>query len=176
MMAKVFDMFTPRRALLAVFVLTASLPSAKAQEQVRITTGETSGQEIQQYCTNIVDQARDQRYLLQKQDLEKLQADVDNRIAVMEARKAEYEDWLKRRNEFMQRAEVNLVNVYKTMKPDAAAPQLEQVDAGLAAAIIMKLPPRQSSLILAEMDAKKAATVASIMSSATDKTTSRDPS
>ncbi|WP_420376962.1 MotE family protein [Rhizobium skierniewicense] len=175
-MAKVFDIVTPRRALLAVFVLTAALPSAKAQEQVRITTGETSGQEIQQYCTNIVDQARDQRYLLQKQDLEKLQADVDNRIAVMEARKAEYEDWLKRRNDFMQRAEVNLVNVYKTMKPDAAAPQLEQVDAGLAAAIIMKLPPRQSSLILAEMDAKKAATVASIMSSATDKTTSRDPS
>ncbi|MBB3944842.1 flagellar motility protein MotE (MotC chaperone) [Rhizobium skierniewicense] len=175
-MAKAFDIVTPRRALLAVFVLTAALPSAKAQEQVRITTGETSGQEIQQYCTNIVDQARDQRYLLQKQDLEKLQADVDNRIAVMEARKAEYEDWLKRRNDFMQRAEVNLVNVYKTMKPDAAAPQLEQVDAGLAAAIIMKLPPRQSSLILAEMDAKKAATVASIMSSATDKTTSRDPS
>ncbi|GAK70204.1 hypothetical protein RRU01S_10_00430 [Agrobacterium rubi TR3 = NBRC 13261] len=176
MMAKVFEIFTPRRVLLAVFVLTAALPSAKAQEQVRVTTGETSGQEIQQYCTNIVDQARDQRYLLQKQDLEKLQADVDNRIAVMEARKAEYEDWLKRRNDFMQQAEANLVNVYKTMKADAAAPQLEQVNPGLAAAIIMKLPPRQSSLILAEMDAKKAATVASIMSSATDKTTSRDPS
>ncbi|MBP1879056.1 MotE family protein [Agrobacterium rubi] len=175
-MAKVFEIFTPRRVLLAVFVLTAALPSAKAQEQVRVTTGETSGQEIQQYCTNIVDQARDQRYLLQKQDLEKLQADVDNRIAVMEARKAEYEDWLKRRNDFMQQAEANLVNVYKTMKADAAAPQLEQVNPGLAAAIIMKLPPRQSSLILAEMDAKKAATVASIMSSATDKTTSRDPS
>ncbi|WP_413228791.1 MotE family protein [Agrobacterium rubi] len=176
MMAKAFEIFTPRRVLLAVFVLTAALPSAKAQEQVRVTTGETSGQEIQQYCTNIVDQARDQRYLLQKQDLEKLQADVDNRIAVMEARKAEYEDWLKRRNDFMQQAEANLVNVYKTMKADAAAPQLEQVNPGLAAAIIMKLPPRQSSLILAEMDAKKAATVASIMSSATDKTTSRDPS
>jgi len=76
----------------------------------------------------------------------------------------------------MQQAEGNLVNVYKTMKADAAAPQLEQVDAGLAAAIIMKLPPRQSGLILAEMDAKKAAMVASIMSSAADKTTSRDPS
>jgi len=143
---------------------------------VRVTTGETSGQEIQHYCTNIIDQARDQRYLLQKQDLEQLQQDVDNRIAVMEARKAEYEDWLKRRNDFMQQAEANLVNVYKTMKADAAAPQLEEVNPGLAAAIIMKLPPRQSGLILAEMDAKKAAMVASIMSSAADKTTSRDPS
>ncbi|KQQ58921.1 flagellar protein [Rhizobium sp. Leaf311] len=175
-MTRVSEIVTPRRALIAVFVMVAALPSAKAQEQVRVTTGETSGQEIQQYCTNIIDQARDQRYLLQKQDLEQLQQDVDNRIAVMEARKAEYEDWLKRRNDFMQQAEANLVNVYKTMKADAAAPQLEEVNPGLAAAIIMKLPPRQSGLILAEMDAKKAAMVASIMSSAADKTTSRDPS
>jgi flagellar motility protein MotE (MotC chaperone) len=176
MMAKAFELFTPRGALLAVFVMVAALPSAKAQEQLRITSGETSEQEIQKYCTNIIDQARDQRYVLQKQDLEKLQKDVDDRIAIMEARKAEYEDWLKRRNDFMQQAEANLVNVYKTMKADAAAPQLEEVNPGLAAAIIMKLPPRQSGLILSEMNAKKAAIVAAIMSSATDKTTSRDPS
>lgn len=176
MMTRVRDIATSRRALIAVFVMVAALPSARAQEQVRVTTGDTSGQEIQQYCTNIIDQARDQRYLLQKQDLEQLQQDVDNRIAVMETRKAEYEDWLKRRNDFMEQAEANLVNVYKTMKADAAAPQLEEVNPGLAAAIIMKLPPRQSGLILAEMDAKKAAMVASIMSSAADKTTSRDPS
>lgn len=176
MMVKISEIFTPRRTLLAIFVMAAALPSAKAQEQVRVTSGDTSGQEIQQYCTNVIDQARDQRYILQKQDLEKLQQDVDNRIAVMEARKAEYEDWLKRRNDFMKQAEANLVNVYKTMKADAAAPQLAEVNPALAAAIIMKLPPRQSGLILAEMDAKKAAIVASIMSSATDKTTSRDPS
>lgn len=176
MMLKVSEIFTPRRTILAVFLMVAALPSARAQEQVRVTTGDTSGQEIQQYCTNVIDQARDQRYLLQKQDLEKLQQDIDNRIAVMEARKAEYEDWLQRRNDFMKQAEANLVNVYKTMKADAAAPQLQEINAGIAAAIIMKLPPRQSGLILAEMDAKKAATIASIMSSATDKTTSRDPS
>ncbi|UHS55679.1 MotE family protein [Agrobacterium vaccinii] len=176
MMAKFADILTPRRTLIALFLLTSALPSARAQEQVRVTTGDTSGQEIQQYCTNVIDQARDQRYVLQKQDLEKLQADVDNRIAVMEARKAEYEDWLKRRNDFMAQADANLVNVYKTMKADAAAPQLAEVNPILAAAIIMKLPPRQSGLILAEMDAKKAAMVAGIMSSASDKTTSRDPS
>ncbi|MGV1915204.1 MotE family protein [uncultured Agrobacterium sp.] len=168
--------FTPKRVLLALFVVAGALPSARAQEQVRVTTGETSGQEIQQYCTNIIDQARDQRYLMQKQDLEKLQQDIDARVATLEARKAEYEDWLKRRNDFLQQAEANLVNVYKTMKPDAAAPQLQELNPGIAAAIIMKLPARQSGLILSEMDAKKAATVASIMASATDKNTSRDPS
>lgn len=176
MIARTSSILTPRRVLMALFVVAGALPSARAQEQVRVTSGDTSGQEIQQYCTNIVDQARDQRYLMQKQDLEKLQEDINERVVILEARKAEYEDWLKRRNDFMQQAEGNLVSVYKTMKPDAAAPQLQEVDPGLAAAIIMKLPPRQSGLILAEMDAKKAAMVAAIMSSAADKTTSRDPS
>ncbi len=34
---------------------------------------------------------------------------------------AEYEDWLKRRNDFLKQAELGLVDIYKTMKPDAAA-------------------------------------------------------
>ena len=170
------SILTPKRLMLALMLVAGTLPSARAQEQVRITTGDSSSQEIQQYCTNIIDEARDQRYLLQKQDLEKLQDDINTRMKILEDRKAEYEDWLKRRNDFLQQAEANLVNIYKTMKPDAAAPQLENIDAGIAAAIIMKLPARQSGLILSEMNAKKAAIVASIMSSATDKTTSRDPS
>ena len=40
----------------------------------------------------------------------------------------------------------------------------------------MKLKPAQSSLILAEMDAKKAAMVTAVMSAAGDRTTSRNPS
>ena len=59
---------------------------------------------------------------------------------------------------------------------DAAAPQLQEVNPLLAAAIIMKLPARQSSLILSEMEAEKAAMVAAIMSSAADPNTSKDPS
>jgi Uncharacterized conserved protein len=132
-------------------------------------------EEIQKFCGSIIEPARDQRYLMQKQELEKLQSDIDSRIAVLEERKAEYEDWLKRRNDFMKQAEGKLVEIYRKMPADAAAPQLQETDAILAAAIIMKLPPRQSSLILAEMEPDKAAIVASIMSSATDPNTSKDP-
>jgi len=132
--------------------------------------------EIQRFCTNIADPARDQRYLLQKQDLEKLQAEVNERIKTLEARKAEYQDWLSRRNEFMQRAEAGIIDIYKNMKPDAAAPQLEKVNPMLAAAIVMKLPPKQSSLIFSEMAPDKAAMIAAIMSSAADPNTSKDPS
>jgi flagellar motility protein MotE (MotC chaperone) len=40
----------------------------------------------------------------------------------------------------------------------------------------MKLPPRQSSLILSEMSSDKAAVLTNIISSASDSTTSKEPS
>ena len=124
--------------------------------------------EIQQYCANIVDPARDRRYLLQKQDLEKLQAGVDERLKALDKRKAEYEDWLQRRNDFLNKAEANLVDIYKNMKPDAAARRLAAVDVNIAAAILMKLTPRQSSLIMSQMDAATAAKLTALISSAAD--------
>lgn len=165
----------PRNLLLVAAMALLPLASGSAQEQ-KPAPDTASQAEIQQFCTSIADPARDQRYLLQKQELEKLQSDVDKRIAVLEQRRAEYEDWLTRRNAFMKQAEGNLVEIYKKMKPDAAAPQLEEIDPILAAAVIMKLPARQSSLILSEMEAQKAAMVAAIMSSAADPNTSKDPS
>ncbi|MBB4064119.1 MotE family protein [Gellertiella hungarica] len=136
----------------------------------------TSEEEIKRFCTNIADAAKDRRYLLQKQELEKLQGDINARIAILEKRKAEYEDWLKRRNDFLAQTEANLIGVYKTMKADAAAPQLQELRPEIAASIIMKLPARQSGLILSEMDPRKAAMVAAVMTSAADPNTSKDPS
>lgn len=164
-----------RNVVLAVAVATlpAFAQNAVGQQQ---PLGSATEAEIRQFCTGIADAARDQRYLLQKQELDQLQADVDSRIAILEERRAEYEDWLTRRNEFMQQAEGQLVEIYRKMAPDAAAPQLEETNVMLAAAIIMKLPPRQSSLILTEMSPAKAAQVASIMSSAGNPNTSKDPS
>ncbi|MBB4010226.1 MotE family protein [Allorhizobium taibaishanense] len=156
-------------------VATSVLPGSAQQAAPARPSAMSSADEIQRFCTNIADPARDQRYLLQKQDLEKLQADVNDRIAVLEKRKSEYQDWLARRNDFLQKAEAGLTDVYKNMKPDAAAPQLEKVNPLLAAAIIMKLPAKQSSLILSEMDPAKAAIVAGIMSNAADPTTSKEP-
>jgi flagellar motility protein MotE (MotC chaperone) len=150
----------------------AQAPAAPAT--VANANPSSSQDEIRQFCTNIADPARDQRYLLQKQELEKLQADVDARIAIMDTRKAEYTDWLKRRDDFLKNADTGLVEIYKNMKPDAAAASLDNAKITIAAAIIMKLSPRQSSLILAEMDPQKAAVVTNIISSASDPNTSKD--
>lgn len=159
--------------LAAAAALLLLVPQVNAQQASPVPATGTAA-DIEKFCTNIADPARDQRYLLQKQELEKLQADVDQRIAVLEQRKNEYEDWLKRRNDFLQRAEAGLVDIYKTMKPDAAAPQLQEMRLELAAAIIMKLPARQSALILSEMDPQKAGQISMIMSSAADPNTSKD--
>ncbi|WPE19115.1 hypothetical protein ShzoTeo12_02720 [Shinella zoogloeoides] len=166
-----------RRLALPVagFVMMA-IPGAFAEDRPGITTTNASADEIREFCTNIADAARDQRYLLQKQELENLQKDVDERIKTLEARRAEYEDWLKRRNDFLKTAEGGLVEIYKKMKPDAAAAQLAELDPEIASAIVMKLAPRQSSTILGEMPADKAAALTRILTAASDPNTSKDPS
>jgi len=171
------DALRRRLAMLAAGCTMLAIPGAFAQEVAApATLAATNGGEIEQFCTNIADAARDQRYLLQKKNLENLQADIDKRIATLETRREEYEDWLKRRNDFLTQAELGLVDIYKTMKADAAAEKLELVDTEIAAAIVMKLPPRQSSLILAEMSSDKAAVLTNIISSASDANTSKEPS
>ena len=103
---------------------------------------------------------------MQAAQLAQLQADVDKRIAALEAKRADYETWLKRREVFLARAEEGLVKIYSGMKPDAAAERLAMVNAELAAAILMKLDARKASIILDEMDRKAAATLTGIMASA----------
>ncbi|WP_164548769.1 MULTISPECIES: MotE family protein [Mesorhizobium] len=122
--------------------------------------------EIERFCSNIADAARDRRYALQAEELKQLQAGIDERMKALDAKKAEYETWLKRREVFLARAEDGVVQIYAGMKPDAAAERLAIVNADLAAAILMKLDSRKASVILNEMDQKAAATLTGIMASA----------
>ncbi|GAA2828770.1 flagellar motility protein MotE (MotC chaperone) [Aminobacter aminovorans] len=122
--------------------------------------------EVERFCSNIADAARDRRYQLQAEELKKLQAEVDKRIALLEERKTEYETWLKRREVFLARAEEGVVQIYSRMKPDAAAERLAVMNVDLAAAIMMKLDARKASVILNEMESKVAAELTRIIASA----------
>ena len=125
--------------------------------------------DVRRFCSNIADAARDRRYALQKSELETLQKDIDRRIVALEEKRVEYEEWLRRRNDFLARAEDNLVEIYARMRPDAAAERLAVVNIELAAGILMKLQARQAGIILNEMDSKAAATLTGIMGSAARK-------
>ena len=145
-------------------VLPGGQQPAAVQQLVREKAPDES--EIQRFCSNIADAARDRRYALQAEELKQLQAGIDQRMKALDEKRAEYEQWLKRREVFLARAEDGVVKIYAGMKPDAAAERLAMVNTDLAAAILMKLDSRKAGVILNEMDQKAAATLTGIMASA----------
>ena len=165
-----FTSFTrklPAASLPAVIgaLLAASLSGGPGATQVPDQTlpAEPQLSEIERFCGNIADEARDRRYTLQVAELEKLRTDVDARIELLEAKRAEYEGWVTRRETFMKQAEENIVQIYSRMRAEAAAQQLTELRAEMAASILMKLDPRVASVILNEMDMKAAASLVTIM-------------
>ena len=120
----------------AAIALGLLAPGALAQQ----APPPTMEDEVRAFCGNIADAARDQRYLLQKKELEELQSGVDERIRLLDERSVQYRDWLKKREDFMRVAESQLVDIYKNMKADSAAKQLEIVQPAVAAAISRRLP------------------------------------
>lgn len=155
------------RALPALFLLAASLAPVAAQE-----TAAAAG-DVERFCTNITDAARDQRYAMQAAELQRLQGEIDERLAALEAKRAEYEEWLARRNAFLDQAQDVVVEIYAKMRPDAAAERLAALRLDLAAGILMKLDARQAGVILNEMESEIAARVTMVMASAAR---TKDPS
>lgn len=141
--------------------------AAAPQELARVQAPTGDESEVERFCSNIADAARDRRYALQAAELKQLQIDIDARIKALEAKKSEYETWLKRRELFLARAEDGVVGIYAGMKPDAAAERLAILNVELAAAILMKLDRRKASVILNEMDGKAAAALTGVMANAT---------
>ena len=128
-----------------------------------------SADEIEKFCGNIADAARDRRYTIQTKELESLKAEIDERVRHLEAKRAEYEKWMKLRQDFMDKASENVVSIYSRMRPDAAAERLAEMEPALAAAIMLKLQVKQSGLIMNEMERATAAKLTGIMSSAARK-------
>lgn len=153
-------------ALTLASILTGSGPAATEAVPAALAEAAGSANEIQRFCASIADAARDRRYSLQARELEQLQKDVDKRIVMLEKKRAEYEAWMTRREKFLAHAQDNVVKIYATMKPDAAAERLAELDALLAAGILMKLDSRKAGVILNEMDTKAAAALTGIMASA----------
>jgi flagellar motility protein MotE (MotC chaperone) len=145
-------------------------PAAAKNKASPEVTGSTAAagdeSEVQRFCSNIADAARDRRYSLQAAELKQLRVELDERIKALDAKRAEYEQWLKRREVFLARAQEGVVAIYADMKPDAAAERLALVEPDLAAAILMKLDSRKAGVILNEMDGKAAAMLTKIMASA----------
>lgn len=121
-------------------------------------TVDTPGSDLARgYCVNIAGAAADARLALQRAKLVEAEREIGKRIAVLEAKAAEYKAWVERRDEFLKRTTNSLVKIYTQMEPDAAALQLVAMDEETAAALLVKLEPQNASAILNEMVPEKAA-------------------
>jgi flagellar motility protein MotE (MotC chaperone) len=118
------------------------------------------------YCTSIADAAADARFALQKEELANMEKEIESRLKILEAKRAEYEEWLSRRNEVLLKADETIVAIYSRMRPDAAAIQLINMEEEIAAAVVAKLSPRIASAILNEMEPARAAQLANIITDA----------
>ncbi len=96
-------------------------------------------------------------------ELEKAENQLRERIAEVEAKRAEYEKWMALRDDFLKKAEASVVEIYSRMKPDAAATQIAGMADETAAAVLAKLSPRSSSAIFNEMETARAAHLADLL-------------
>jgi flagellar motility protein MotE (MotC chaperone) len=115
------------------------------------------------YCANIANLAADARYALQLKTLEGLQKQIDQKIAVLEATRAENVAFQKKLDEENKGAQKSLVDIFAKMKPDVAAAQFEILDLDTSASILKQLNARVASTILNEMKAPIAAAITSKM-------------
>jgi flagellar motility protein MotE (MotC chaperone) len=116
--------------------------------------------DVARFCSNIADQALDARVAWQQKELEATETKLKQRIAELEAKRAEYEEWLKLREDFLKRAEDNVVEIYSRMNPEAAAQQIASMADDTAAAVLAKLKVRVASSILNEMEPARGAHLA----------------
>ena len=111
------------------------------------------------YCANIADLAADARYMLQMKTLEDLEKKIEQKIVLLEAKRAESEAFLKKRNDAIKETRQDLVDIFSKMKPDVAAAQFEILDVGTSASILKQLNARVAGTILNEMKAPVAAAI-----------------
>jgi flagellar motility protein MotE (MotC chaperone) len=111
------------------------------------------------YCANISNLAADARYALQKKTLEDLQKQIDQKLTLLEATRAENQAFLKMKDDAAKDSQKGLVDIFAKMKPDVAAAQFEILDVSTSASILKQLNARVASTILNEMKAPIAAAI-----------------
>ena len=150
----------------------ASPPAGRAAKAGSVTvppraaspTASASEEDVALFCKNVADPAADARLAWQLKELEKAENQLRERIAEVEAKRAEYEKWMALRDEFLKKAEASMVDIYSRMRPEAAALQIAGMADEAAAAVLAKLSPRNSSAIFNEMDSARAAHLADLLS------------
>jgi flagellar motility protein MotE (MotC chaperone) len=146
-------------------------PGPSAAPGTATEPGKAEAARAPHYCGSIANAAADARFAWQKDALAALAKDVEARISRLEAKRAEYETWLARRQAFLAKADESVTAIYAKMRPDAASQQLTAMDTEAAAAILTRLDVRVASAIMNEMEPGRAARLANVITSTPKRTT-----
>lgn len=158
------------RAILTTVLMFTFAPLALAEEAVPVPEAP-----VADYCTNFADKAAEARASWQAANLKKMQDDVTAKLAELDAKQAELQSWIDKRNAILKEAGKELVDIYAKMDPEAAALQLAKLDTTTAAAVLRQLSPRAASTILAAIEPQRAAVLAKAIASATMEQPSSPP-
>ncbi|WP_237355230.1 MotE family protein [Xanthobacter sp. YC-JY1] len=150
-------------ALAALCGTVLMLPADGRAEPAAPAPDAAAGENAALYCRNIADAAADARFTRQQAALAAMEKEIEARLAQLEAKRAEYQDWLARREAFLKKADESLIAVVSQMRPDAAAAQLAAMNEDMAAAVLARLSPRVASAILNESEPARAARLTSTM-------------
>ena len=130
--------------------------------------------DVQRYCTNIADAARERRYAVLDGRIAAAREALEAEREALVARTTELRDWIERREAFLALADERLVAIYAAMRADAAAEQMVLIEPMVAAAVLVRLKPRQASAVLADMPGERAAAIASIIAASKERTRDTD--
>lgn len=126
---------------------------------------ETQESDVAAYCRNTADATAEARIAWQTWKLLALQDSLKQQIDALEEKRAQFQEWVEKRNKILAAVEDHVVSIYGRMRPDAAAEQLATLDQEVAVAVLSKLKPRHASAILNEMDPARAAQLTQSMAS-----------
>jgi len=161
-------------AFAGVLMLGASLTAhAQALDLSSADDENGAGRNAALYCENTAGSAADARNSWQAWKLISLEARLNSRIEELARREAEFEAWVKRREEMLSEVEDQVVMIIGRMRPEAAAAQLATTDEDTAVSVLLKLKPRQASGILDEMEPGRAAQLTQTMVGISDPNSER---
>jgi flagellar motility protein MotE (MotC chaperone) len=148
---------------LAVLPARAQPLKPETPKTAKLAEPKSPASDIERFCANTAPLAGEARLSWQTARLRELEAQVDQRLQVLEARKTEFNAWMRKRDEAMRHATESVVAIYVRMRPDSAAQQLAAMEDAIAAAVLAKLPSRAAGAILSEMESGRAARLSRVM-------------
>ena len=94
---------------------------------------------VQQYCFNTADSAADARFAWQAKKISEMEAELEKRVAALEAKTEEYKTWLARRDEFSRGRRRSWSRSTRRCVPMRRRCSSPAMDEETAAAVLTKL-------------------------------------